>query len=356
LIAAETDPSNPSIAIVEELLRARGDRLLADALMAATTGDEESAAQFLFDAERYPHTDPDSIDVVRDEITETVLERQFLSWLSQAEAHMAASRLTLPADDNAYDTLTALLPQYGSDPRLQASVQRLGERLLSRAAFSTTAGDFTEAGRLLDVASSLGVLAPEIATARASLQVATEDAVNTDEPFNANSAIDDAASETLADETLTGLAAGAVATLPVMDNVPATETSVSIDTAIEPPIDLGLVPESDAGVAALPPASGTKVADEPEKIGFSTLQDLGIVDYVPPRFPPRAERLGESGFVDVRFQINTDGSTGAIDVLQSEPGTLFDSSARRAVEQWRFPTRDESLTTQLRLTFELASP
>ena len=72
------------------------------------------------------------------------------------------------------ESLVALIPQYGNDPRLRASIQRLGERLLARAAFSTTAGDFAEAARLLDAADSLGVLAPEIVIAREALATAMQ--------------------------------------------------------------------------------------------------------------------------------------------------------------------------------------
>lgn len=76
---------------------------------------------------------------------------------------------------------------------------------------------------------------------------------------------------------------------------------------------------------------------------------------VQPEYPMRARRRGEEGFVELTFTINTDGSVnaGSIQVTASEPGGVFDSAAREAIEQWQFPTRDAPARTRQRLVFKL---
>ncbi|WP_456270141.1 TonB family protein [Kushneria sp. AK178] len=76
---------------------------------------------------------------------------------------------------------------------------------------------------------------------------------------------------------------------------------------------------------------------------------------VQPEYPMRARRRGEEGFVEMSFLINTDGSVDAssIQVTASEPGGVFDSAAREAIEQWQFPSREAPARTRQRLVFKL---
>jgi len=63
---------------------------------------------------------------------------------------------------------------------------------------------------------------------------------------------------------------------------------------------------------------------------------LARIEYVAPKFPA-ATRNGEvNGWVELEFTVRTDGSTGDIVVTNSYPRNLFDSSAVRAISQWRY--------------------
>lgn len=101
-------------------------------------------------------------------------ERQFLAALSTADVHINAGRLLAPAEGNAYSVLMELQSDHQGDSRLQASTERLGERLLAGAAAASVADRISEATDYLDAAEVLGVLAPQIRTARLSLQRALE--------------------------------------------------------------------------------------------------------------------------------------------------------------------------------------
>ena len=222
--------------------------------------------------------------------------------------------------------------------------ERLGERLLTRAAFATAGGRITEALGLLDAVDSLGVLAPEVAMARRSVQ--------------------DAAAAARQVETAEQTDAAAAALLTLFGDGSRTSGGVPaglpVDVAAEVP-DPGVQPTAPellptSGVDASSDAalsSAEKAATGPTRVQRATIAELGIERYVAPKFPPRAERLGQTGFVEVRFDIRADGTTGGIEIVDAEPGTVFVSSARRAVAQWRFAPREQDFTTQVRLGFDL---
>lgn len=271
-IAGETDPLNRAIAIVDELLIAQGNGQLAKAQLAAAEGNPERALELLSDAERYAAVDVTAINAVKSQVALISAERDFLEALSIADAHINAGQLLAPAEGNAYASLLDLQRDHQGDLRLQASMERLGERLLARAAVAAVADRNTEATELLDAAEILGVLLPEVSAARQSLQSAVE------EPAQ-----------------------------PVI----ATEA--------------------------------TRVR---------SLSDLEIEKFVTPRYPRGAKRRGLVGFVEVRFKVNEDGSTGEIESVRAEPGDVFASSAEDAVRKWRFAPRDDAVLAQVTLRFE----
>ena len=84
-----------------------------------------------------------------------------------------------------------------------------------------------------------------------------------------------------------------------------------------------------------------------------TVQEYGSEKYVAAEFPRRALRRGITGAVDVRFVINTDGSSDMIRVLESERGDIFSDSAIDAVRQWRFAPREEAIQARITLRFDM---
>jgi TonB family protein len=118
------------------------------------------------------------------------------------------------------------------------------------------------------------------------------------------------------DRQAAAVAAAAVtaATLPNVQNAVAENQNVVVET-IGPQL----------------PQARNVVNQEP--VGISTLTRI---KYVAPRYPRRAERRNVSGWVDVVFTVDTDGTTKDVEVRESEPGQTFDSAATKAVEKWRF--------------------
>ena len=400
-IAAETDPANPAIEIVEQLLAASANGEMADARLAVATGNLDLAAQRLERAEQYTSIDPAEILAVRQQIAQGRRNDQLVTSLSVADAYINEGRLLSPEGDNAHALLLDLYGQHGDDARLLASMERLAERLLTRAAFAAAAGRTADASELLDAVTALGLLAPEVEAARMALgtmdtgneQDATQlspiaAAVTDVEPAEAEELpapqiaeqsadaapeLSDAPApgvaeeggdvpfvveetpasqivEEQADEALLAAAAGeqVIADEPVLDSA-ATSQEQQLQAAVT-----SEEADSQAAVASQEPQLQTTAASEEADARRLSLQELGITEYVAPRFPGYAERRGVSGTVEIGFIINVDGSTDAIRIVDSQPGRIFDKSAREAVRQWRFEPRDAALNAQVTLRFDYA--
>lgn len=336
-IAAETDPDNPAITIVDELLQVQSNVVLANARLAAADGDTNRARDLLITAEQYAFVDANAINAVTRRIDQVEQERQnLLDRLSAADAAIDADRLTAPATDNAWTRLIELQRTHGTDPRVVALTERLSNRLLNRMVFAIAAGRFPEATESLDAADSLGVLGTEVAAARITLQLAEEEArvannaaLESNELAAADSPVqaapsDGASEQLLPQEYATGEPASLLA-------------ATSNATVLAP----GLAVDQDTQV--------TDALSEPQLAAFS---DLAIEKYVAPSFPRRAIQADMSGAVELRFNVNPDGSTGDIEIVHSEPRKIFVPSASFAVRQWRFAQRDDVIRAQVTLRFE----
>ncbi len=61
----------------------------------------------------------------------------------------------------------------------------------------------------------------------------------------------------------------------------------------------------------------------------------------PPDYPPRAITNGREGWVQVRFSVTAIGTVRDAVVVASEPDTIFDEAALKAIARWRYNPRVE---------------
>lgn len=88
--------------------------------------------------------------------------------------------------------------------------------------------------------------------------------------------------------------------------------------------------------------------------------DVIAVATTPPEYPQRALAGNIEGWVQVRFTVTAVGTVRDAVVVESEPGTVFDDAALRAVARWRYNPRVENgeavervgLQTMIRFTLE----
>ncbi len=74
-----------------------------------------------------------------------------------------------------------------------------------------------------------------------------------------------------------------------------------------------------------------------------------------PQYPSDAAAKQIEGFVTLSFKVNKDGTVEDLRVIESQPASVFDQAARRAVSRWNFgSTIPEGQGQQrLRLNFNL---
>ncbi|WP_297927255.1 energy transducer TonB [Metallibacterium sp.] len=85
-----------------------------------------------------------------------------------------------------------------------------------------------------------------------------------------------------------------------------------------------------------------------------------MVHMVPAKYPLRAARRGEQGWVDVEFTVNPDGSVSNVHVTDSKPRYVFDRAAIDAVSRWRFKPalingRPAAVVLKRQIEFKLSS-
>ncbi len=89
-------------------------------------------------------------------------------------------------------------------------------------------------------------------------------------------------------------------------------------------------PELIGPPSSTPPASEAR---DRNSVAAIILQRVYAPD---PEFPEQARDHDLSGYVDLEFTVNPDGSVADVTVLKSQPVGVFDKSSVTAVSQWRY--------------------
>ena len=289
-IAFETDADNPAAAAVTERYQLMGEQTLVEAKLAVADGAVTRARRLLNQAERFPNVDSAEVRALRARVNRAIADRRLEDEFATLDDHLSAGRLTSPNDNNAYALWQRLSEDFEGQPELERSGQRLGERLLARAAFAVAENRYAEAQETLTLVGTLGVLEPELAAAQVSLGLA---AAGPDEPIlQPLTLIDDGSRVTIS---------------PVV-------TVDSIDGKVD--------------------------------------GELPLRELVAPDFPRRAKRRGQAGQVELSFIVGADGAPRDVAVISAEPEDTFVSSATKAVNQWRFFEREAAIEAYVTLSFD----
>ncbi len=108
--------------------------------------------------------------------------------------------------------------------------------------------------------------------------------------------------------------------------------------------------QSTPSVSEAAPSVPAPPSNEPVSVGQAT-----PTSRVNPNYPPRAQRRGMEGFVEIAFMIRRDGSVDAssIRVTNAQPRRVFDDAARDAISQWQFEPSDRLRNATQRIEFQL---
>ncbi|MBT2774570.1 TonB family protein [Halomonas sp. ISL-60] len=91
-------------------------------------------------------------------------------------------------------------------------------------------------------------------------------------------------------------------------------------------------------------------SNEPVNVGRIT-----PTNQTKPIYPPRAQRRGIEGFVEVTFIIRRDGSVDAssIRITNAQPRRVFEDAARESLVKWQFEPSDQLRNASQRMEFQL---
>ena len=125
---------------------------------------------------------------------------------------------------------------------------------------------------------------------------------------------------------------------------PAPEPSPEPAETVAPPAEPAAA-QRDAAPAAEPAPSNEPVS----------VWQVAPTNRVNPSYPPRAQRRGMEGFVEVEFVIRRNGSVdgGSIRVTNAQPRRVFEDAAREAIARWQFEPSQQLRRATQRIEFQL---
>lgn len=109
-------------------------------------------------------------------------------------------------------------------------------------------------------------------------------------------------------------------------------------------------PEPATAQREAAPAAEPAPSNEPVSVG-----QVAPTSRVNPSYPPRAQRRGMEGFVEVEFVIQRNGSVdgSSIRVTNAQPRRVFDDAAREAIARWQFEPSQQLRRATQRIEFQL---
>ena len=109
-------------------------------------------------------------------------------------------------------------------------------------------------------------------------------------------------------------------------------------------------PEPAAAQRDAAPAAEPAPSNEPVSVG-----QVAPTNRVNPSYPPRAQRRGMEGFVEVEFVIQRNGSVdgSSIRVTNAQPRRVFEDAAREAIARWQFEPSQQLRRATQRMEFQL---
>lgn len=314
----------------------------------------EDAAVALNGARGLNLDDITEIQLVANELSASLSEQRIDDVLAKANARLDEGKLTAPSNDNARYYYELAL---SNDPGNVAAAQGLGvvaSRLVLQARTEIDAGRLDAAEILLADARRLDPDSSEIASASAALssardgvgqqRLAAEESDAT-EPLAAEQSV----ASRLAPEQAAKQAPAqtfAIEATPA-DDLTDEKIEIAAITVAEEEPDQSASADSDVDAAP------QQVVQSPA-IGPIAASALTRTRYVAPRYPRSAQRRSLSGWVEVEFTVDLDGSVQNVSVIASDPGVTFVSAAVTAVEKWEFePVIENNAAIQKRASVRM---
>jgi TonB family protein len=410
---ALANPDNPRLPFLNaQLTQMQLRTYMIDARAAIRESRFEDAQTEITAAQALPIPDRSEINIVEDELRAALSMQRVDDVIAQASARLEEGKLIAPSNDNARYYFELALSRDPQNTAASQGLVVVASKLVLQAREQIDQGNFDNAEALLsdarrldpssgDLAASTAALASardrrqqEIRTAadkaaadRAAAERAAQERAVADQAAADQAAADRAvadraaADQAAADQAAADQAAAeqAAADRRAAEDQAAAEQAIANQQASEPPAQQAAEPVAEAlvaaGVAGVAAGVDTAVAGAGDTVETATespqadvatqqqappapsVADLSPVSvsslrrtrYVAPKYPRTAQRRALSGWVDVLFTVDIDGSVTDIEIRDSNPGDVFVNSATNAVEDWEFePVIENGVAIQRR--------
>jgi protein TonB len=348
---AMADPDNNRLPFLNAQLAQMQLREYLDASRLAIRDQRfEDAAVALNGARALALNDTTEIELVAEELSARLSEQRVDDVLAQANARLDEGNLTAPSNDNARYYYELAL---SNDPGNAAALQGLSvvaSKLVLQARSEIDAGRFDAAAILLADARRLDPGSSELASSTTALNSARDGAAQQQRAAEERVAAERrvAAEQAAADELAAEQAAQTFA-------IAATAADALTDDGIEIMSSTGAVEDSTQGMTAGAGAGDAAADNAPQQAAESESQTIMAIaasaltrtKYVAPKYPRSAQRRSVSGWVEVEFVVDVDGSVQRVSVVSSDPGVTFINAAVTAVEKWEFePIIENNIAVQ----------
>ena len=87
---------------------------------------------------------------------------------------------------------------------------------------------------------------------------------------------------------------------------------------------------------------------------FLDAHSLRALKKVNPKYPRRAKIKRQDGFVQLAFDIDSQGVVSNVKVLNSKPKGVFEKSSIRAIQRWKFKANEFDRVASITFNFRLA--
>jgi TonB family protein len=343
---------------------------LDSARLAIRDGRYEDAAVALNGARALKSNGATEIALVASELSAAQSAQRVDDVLAKATMRLDEGKLTAPSNDNARYFFELALSNDPGNAAARQGLNVIASKLVLQARTEIDAGNFDAADNLLADARRLDPGSNELTTATAALASARDRQAQERRAREQRAAAEKAAAETAAAEKAAAekvAAEKAAAEKAAAEKVAAEEAAAEEVAAEEAAAERAAAGTLAAGLAAgaatdadsfakdsvasdaasAPPttaASGRSINSTPV-----AASSLVRTKYVGPKYPRAAQRRGISGWVDVVFTVDIDGTVTEISIRDSNPGVTFVSSAVNAVENWEFePVLENGVAVQKR--------
>ena len=347
------DPGHPRLPFLNAQLadvQLRG--FLDGARSAIRDSHFEDAATALARARSLDGADKTEINALAAELKTARSARRVDGTLALATQQFKNGMLVSPANDNARYYYELVLSNDPNNAAARQGLIAIASKLILQARAQIDIGKFDAAEKLLADVRSLDPSSAGLAASTKALLEARERAPTSSRRSQVDRlAIVQGPSGTQR-QAPTGRPKPVVTNpKPVVTNPePRPGTTATTETADDNEAIVAAADSADnAGQDRTAQNPPPPVADGPVAVS-----SLVRTKYVAPKYPRSAQRRKLSGWVDVVFTLNLDGTVTNVDVIESTPGNTFVDAAVRAVEGWEFePLFDDGVAIEKRATVRM---